>query len=360
MQRPLAADVEVFNAENEARKTLAEIVGGCILVFGAYQAWLQLDLARQGLEATQEAQNNALKLTAEGQLTERFGTAIEQMGNTRVEVRLGAIYALEQIARTSSRDHWPIMELLTASVRENAPWPDPSSRAKATDPRRADIQAMLRVVGRRELAREAERAARGDRPWWNLRCTNLAGLDLQDVHLGWCDISSASLEGADLARAKLERTKLSGSILARAQLGGATLTLARLDGANLQCADLRGSVLKEATASSADLRGATFGESTVVDGANLAHADLRHASFVGVQPWTEIESLKMANIHGIRSASQEFRDWALKSGAVDVASDTEWIALRKGDSADIGSLRPYRPCWASATPILGAGSIAKD
>ena len=52
-----------------------------------------------------------------------------------LEVRLGAIYALERIAQDSERDHIPIMETLCAYIRENAPadcapnhqlgdWPD--------------------------------------------------------------------------------------------------------------------------------------------------------------------------------------------------------------------------------------------
>ena len=44
-----------------------------------------------------------------------------------LEVRLGAIYALERIAQDSARDHIPIMETLCAYIRENAP----ASSAKA-------------------------------------------------------------------------------------------------------------------------------------------------------------------------------------------------------------------------------------
>src|SRR3982751_6161439 len=38
-------------------------------------------------------------------------------GGPNLEVRLGAIYALERIPRDSERDHWPIMEVLCAYVR---------------------------------------------------------------------------------------------------------------------------------------------------------------------------------------------------------------------------------------------------
>ena len=46
-------------------------------------------------------------------------TVEETVPNT--EVRIGAIYALERIAQDSLRDHVPIMEILTAYIRQNAP-----------------------------------------------------------------------------------------------------------------------------------------------------------------------------------------------------------------------------------------------
>jgi hypothetical protein len=43
-----------------------------------------------------------------------------------LEVRLGAIYALERIAQDSERDHIPIMETLCAYIRENSHWREPT------------------------------------------------------------------------------------------------------------------------------------------------------------------------------------------------------------------------------------------
>ena len=75
---------------------------------------------RQAREAQEENQKNTqaqlrhaqeeLSLTRQGQITERFTRAIDQLGHARTEIRLGGIYALERIARESEEDHWPIME----------------------------------------------------------------------------------------------------------------------------------------------------------------------------------------------------------------------------------------------------------
>src|SRR5215203_1214970 len=88
----------------------------------------QLQLAREGQERTQESTRETLRITEQGQITERFTRAIDQLGamddkgKPKLEIRLGGIYALERIARDSpERDYSTVMEVLMAYVRENAP-----------------------------------------------------------------------------------------------------------------------------------------------------------------------------------------------------------------------------------------------
>jgi hypothetical protein len=99
-------------------------------------------------------------------LTERFTKAVEQLGRFGPEnlaVRIGGIYALEQIALDSEELHWPIVEVLTAFVRTaraeeespiSAPW-IPASALKDRDrtPIRADLQVIATVLGRRPGSR---------------------------------------------------------------------------------------------------------------------------------------------------------------------------------------------------------------
>lgn len=94
--------------ENAARITLVQALGGLSLFVTAYFSLQNLKLTQQNLVATQEKQ-----------VTERFAKAIEQLGNASIHVRLGAIYALERIAKDSDKDYWQVMEILTAYVRES-------------------------------------------------------------------------------------------------------------------------------------------------------------------------------------------------------------------------------------------------
>ena len=89
---------------------MAQILAGTALLSGLYFIWRTLQVNR------------------EGQITEHFTRAIDQLGATddkgkaRLEIRLGGIYGLERIAKDSpERDYSTIMEVLTAYVRSNAP-----------------------------------------------------------------------------------------------------------------------------------------------------------------------------------------------------------------------------------------------
>lgn len=106
-----------------------------------------------------ENSTSQLQLSYEGQLDDTFSRALESLGHEKVGVRVGAIYALEQIAKTSDRLRPGIHELLAAYVRAEAHWPhhdpvtliaqDPSGKSPAEDVpllkiRAADVQAPSR------------------------------------------------------------------------------------------------------------------------------------------------------------------------------------------------------------------------
>jgi hypothetical protein len=185
---------DVFKAENDARTTLAQIIGGFAVLTGLYFAWRNITV------------------TKEGQITDRFYKAIEQLGTTddkgnpKLELRLGGIYAMERIARDSERDHWPIMEVLTAYVREHAPTHLPANQtnpvAQDPAPLATDIQAIVTVIRRREWSYE--------NPWQYL---DLHQADLSGVNLTGAHLRGVNLVGADLAGAHLEFTNLTGANL---------------------------------------------------------------------------------------------------------------------------------------------------
>jgi len=220
--------------QNSYRATIVQALGGLFLLLGLYLTWRRVTATEQ-----------QVTIAGEGQITERFTRAIEHLGSEKLEVRLGGIYALERIARDSQRDHWPIMEVLTAFVRERSPAPEATGiegeeklKSVATD-----IEAILTVIGRRRV--EFERSA-GQR--LDLGGTNLSWADLRDASL-----SEASLIIANLSEANLSEADLSGARLCEADLSEAELYEADLSGADLSGADLSGADLSRANLSGANL-----------------------------------------------------------------------------------------------------------
>jgi hypothetical protein len=121
-------------------------------------------------------------LSREGQVTDRYTKAIEQLGSDKFDVRIGGIYALERIARDSERDHPTVMEVLSAFIREHSreQWPPlPADDQSHTSPwdrkTRPDTQAAVTVIGRQNRS--------NDRLPVNLADADLGGADLADADL---------------------------------------------------------------------------------------------------------------------------------------------------------------------------------
>ncbi|WP_292388044.1 pentapeptide repeat-containing protein [Methanosarcina sp. UBA5] len=200
--------------------TLAQILGGIAVGIGIYFAWGNLTTAR------------------EGQITERFTRAVDQLGainqsgNPATEIRLGGIYSLERIANKSEKDYWPIMEILTAYVRKNSS----VETSETQDQVSFDIQAILTVIGRCTEFRKRW-------VYMNLTRTNLKKAILRNSNLECILFGEANLEGAKLSGAYLKgsdfrKANLKGAVLKDAHLEDTSFREANLEGANLEMAYL--------------------------------------------------------------------------------------------------------------------------
>ena len=195
--------LELAKLKDEHRRTLAQILAGGGLLVGLYLGWRRVRAAE------------------EGQITERFTKAIEQLGqegDDKMAIRLGGISALERIAKDSEKDHGRIMEVLTAHLREKAPR-QMEYTPQADDRPPTDIQAILTVIGRRETTGKGRRNDR---------------LNLSKTHLVGANLTEATLTGADLPWADLRQATLTGAKLNRADFFGTELTWANLKETHLE------------------------------------------------------------------------------------------------------------------------------
>jgi hypothetical protein len=231
-----------LKAENDVRTTLLQGLWISALLTGAFLTWRQLGVTR------------------EGQITDRYTKAIDQLGSDKVDVRIGGVYALDRVAKDSIPDRSTITAVLCTFVRERATVDDGDEDAQLAagdgdedaQPA-ADVQAALTVLG--------QIGAPGRR-------VDLSGAKLRNAALKDSDFEGAEFTGADLRQAWLLN--------------------ARLRDARFRWADLRGAVLR-----GADLRGTKWGgearesgahlEEAEFHGADLRGADLRGAHLAGAR-----------------------------------------------------------------------------
>lgn len=261
---------------NEYRATWAGVIGGAGFFAGVLVAWRHANAALR----TAEAALRSAQIAEQGQITDRFTRAIDQIGkrtadgHPNVEVRLGGVYALEQIVNDvldQQRERYlsQVAAVLVSYVQENA---KPGS---AVDGKvRNDVQAAVAVIGR------------------------LVRFPISRIGLVWLDFSNLELPGLDLSgfNTPMMEWRFDGSNLVGAQFVSSKMSLhainANLKGANLSSAVLTMAILREANLTSAWLI------STNLSGGMLEKALLNQANCPGLR--LEHARLHGANLSGAR------------------------------------------------------------
>ena len=326
------------------------------------------------------------QINQESHYTDLFTKAVELLGVTyhsgdgkprpAIESRVGAIFALERLAKQSQSDYGSIIETLSAYIREqcgnpsvfiyegqdpdeeglcarekwnrlrawyDAHWVWVSGLTKDPPANRADVAAALTVLSRRSKKRLWKTRKEGEtHP--NLSGVNLQGADLSLVIKGLYQrdtkISNAHLEGIHLPSAfdcqqgpltsPSMRQDPIGYVLAPKNLTGIRATnfsiksveiLPVFDGATLPFADMEGAKLQGIRFRGSTLVNANFENAKVSYGkfgiANLTHAnfkgsDLNHTEFIGAL-------LHDANFAGANLSNAVFEGAFLRGSKFDGA-----------------------------------------
>lgn len=205
-------------------------LGFLLAVIRTVSAWKQARVADQKLQ------------------TETFATAIDQLAHDKLPIRLGAIYALEGLAKNSPQLHDSIFEALCAYVRAQRPWVENNEEEGSNEEpikTPADIQTILTVIGRRNRDHESSPKI------IDLSDTDLRYAKFDGGHFESVNLHSAHLEHADLSGAHLESAHLSKSHLINAQMYGTYLSGAKLLWTHLEDTELFGAHLEGANCSHA-------------------------------------------------------------------------------------------------------------
>ena len=215
-----------------------------------------------------EGRDEDFKLPEGAQNVERGEWKVADRTKPNLEVRIGAIYALERIAQDSDRDHVQIMEILCTYIRQNSPARSAipvdvevdGFSVKSWLPEipipRIDIQTALYVLGRRnegQIKIERELDYRFDLTSTNLQRANFQGLNFAAADFTDSYLDASSLEGAEFSDAIFKHASMIKCQFSEAKLAGASFFAA-----DLQYAKHPRFLLEAKTLMGAILRGTTF------------------------------------------------------------------------------------------------------
>jgi hypothetical protein len=324
--------------QNDARTTLLQGLGAVLVLtgagIGAAVSLRQVQATRDQITETATASRNQLKLSEQGQVTDRYTRAVEQLGHEKAPVRLGALYSLEHLAQDNPEYRQTVVDVFCAYLRMPYTLPAQSERgaeqveemaipangldrpphpAPGQDPAREELQ--VRQTAQRLLADHLLPPPQTSAPeaqllpsspqqdFWPGISLDLTGATLVDFNFEQLSAISVQFAGATFQgdawfswatfqsyvwfdRATFQSAAVfhHATFQRTAVFEGATFE----GSADFEAATFEGSADFEAATfkSSADFDRATFQGAAVFDEAHVLHFDNRHKARRWPDGWT--------------------------------------------------------------------------
>ena len=212
---------------------------------------------------------------------DRYQTGAEMLGHATLAVRLGGVYALQQLHKEfPDVYHVPIMRLFCSFTRN--PTSDASMNLRRSRPirpsgpseyferelnLRSDVQAIMEAISNR--SQDAIKIEKADPDFQMnfhgadfvdlmLEDREISDLILIDANLSFATFSVSSLQSVYFVGCDLSSARFAGVSAVNTEWDDCNMTETSLNNAKLINARFDGCLLKEAKFRSADLRGARF------------------------------------------------------------------------------------------------------
>ncbi|MDG4838368.1 pentapeptide repeat-containing protein [Micromonospora sp. WMMD967] len=219
------------------------------------------------------AARDEIRLSEQGQVNERYSRGVEHLGSDSLDVRVGGILALEQIANDAPSRAAAVRAILNSFISIHAPRRDvrsvrviPRVSAGSFNPRHVaqDTGVALATLGR----------VGGP--------ISLSYLDLGGAAFSSGDYANSWFWATDLSSSAAFSANMQGSVFCYSDLSFVFFSRIDLRGGNFESANLTGARLEQS-----DLRNANFTNATLA-GALLIGSDLRGAKITADQLATTV------------------------------------------------------------------------
>jgi len=250
--------------ENEFRKTVAQTIGGLLVLGGLFFTWGQLSATRESISISQQVF-----------LTDRYSKAIDQLGSNNPQIRLGGIFSLEKLASGSKEYISVVNKVLATYIRQKSK--DTSTYAFE------EIQAAVGIISFRETNRDY---LIDDDHGVNisnslLKATNFDNARLAHAKMVNSIFTESTFTNADLSNvsgmeADFSKTNLTNSNLSQSNFYGGSFEQSIMKGSVIKNSNFQLVNLSEANLINCDLNGSDLSDAnlygTILYGTDLSKA----------------------------------------------------------------------------------------
>jgi hypothetical protein len=241
---------DIAIAISNARASLLQVVVGLAGAAALYFTWQTYLLGR------------------EGRTSDNFIKAVDQLGNEKVvHARVGGVTGLGRLLRTATveGDYWPLMDVLTAFVRQSVPLANKGNLTKPSE----DVQAAMNVIARRSHTAFPTRFH--DSP------VDLSQCDLSDLWMAGGHFEQGYFGDSVLRKTDLRNSFLTGANFDRTDISGAQFENAKMENARVRwIKSAKATSFRNADLTQTDFEGCNLTESSF-EGANVCGADFSKA-----------------------------------------------------------------------------------
>jgi len=380
-------------AEANVRDAGLRLATGIAALSAGVLAWGRLELSRREHRLAVEAAERAVdaqqlatrtqQTSERGQITERYTRAVEQLGSDNLAVRLGALYALEAVARDSADDAQMIYDVIVAFAKLHMAQHDPD---EPRPPQPADYTAALTIALRSPDTTKLDLSGMSiveivvdHRNWTGL---DLSRCELVDVHFIGCNLTGPHFFGAALADCSFFQCTIDHGHFSSpdTRLVKVTFTYCKLDApmltkASFHTCTFTDTTLREGNAAQARFRDCTFEHATLervplnfaeLDNVRFDDCILDHISLTHIRGTnlvlTEGEAIDVrfppgtfedVYVHGTRLIQCQFP--TLDNVSFDPDTYFEGVLLA-GDDHLANATEHAGGRWYSGTPISNAAA----
>ena len=265
------------NPMGEMLKLAAQLIGGIIIGYGLYLTYRRTKAIEDSVVVAQQN----VKISEDGNVTERFKNAIEHLGRDEGSIRLGGIYSLHRIAKKSPEDTESVCNIFCSYLISEA--------VSNITYKKGDLIAIKTIADL--LFKHDDNRLVYASIKKTLSNVHFVELNLDNGNISNCKFTKTSIVKSTFFNCVIEGSSFKSSILNKLNFSRSKIKNVRFDGCELKNTGFFKSNWENVTIYDSDLKLIHMSSSTLINitvwqvffnQSNLEHLNISESSFLEV------------------------------------------------------------------------------